>query len=477
MLTLINTNRMTPPIAPIGLDYVAGSARRAGIDTEVLDLCLSDSPTAAMCDYFGRNQPRLVGLSFRNSDDSFWPSAQWFVPELAETVAAVREHTDAPIVLGGTGYSIFPERTLEATGAEFGVCGDGEAAIVALYRQVTGRRRFGSVPGLIWKEEGRLPRNPPAWGGEMNLPVARDAVDNAAYFRLGGQMGLETKRGCPSRCVFCADVLAKGARPRLRDPDEVAEEAAGLYERGIDVLHTCDSEFNIPPDHALAICREFMRRGLGSRGRWYAYLAVAPFDAELAAALRRAGCAGVNFTGPVGCDEMLAALDQPHRCEDIARAVRLCRENGIAVMIDLMLGAPGETPRTVAATIEFCKRADADCVGVGLGVRLYPRLEMARRVAAEGQMESNPAVRRNYDGSVDLFKPTYYVSAALGPRPASLVRDCIAGDARFFPPADEAPAGGHADGDHNYNQNLPLVRAIAGGARGAYWDILRKLPR
>jgi hypothetical protein len=32
-------------------------------------------------------------------------------------------------------------------------------------------------------------------------------VDNAAYFRLGGQMGLETKRGCPSRCVFCADVL------------------------------------------------------------------------------------------------------------------------------------------------------------------------------------------------------------------------------------------------------------------------------
>ena len=30
MLTLINTNRMTPPIAPVGLDYMAGAARAAG---------------------------------------------------------------------------------------------------------------------------------------------------------------------------------------------------------------------------------------------------------------------------------------------------------------------------------------------------------------------------------------------------------------------------------------------------------------
>ena len=28
MLTLINTNRMQPPIAPLGLDYVAGAVRR-----------------------------------------------------------------------------------------------------------------------------------------------------------------------------------------------------------------------------------------------------------------------------------------------------------------------------------------------------------------------------------------------------------------------------------------------------------------
>ena len=51
---------------------------------------------------------------------------------------------------------------------------------------------------------------------------------------------------------------------------------------GIDHVHTCDSEFNIPADHALAVCREIVRRGLGGRLRWYAYCAPLPFTAELA---------------------------------------------------------------------------------------------------------------------------------------------------------------------------------------------------
>ena len=80
MLTLVNTNRMTPAIGPIGLDYIGASARRAGIEVEVLDLGLVEVPDKTMEDYFDGNNPELVGLSFRNSDDCFWPSADWFAP-------------------------------------------------------------------------------------------------------------------------------------------------------------------------------------------------------------------------------------------------------------------------------------------------------------------------------------------------------------------------------------------------------------
>ena len=35
MLTLINTNRMIPAIGPLGLDYVAGAAKQAGLDVRI----------------------------------------------------------------------------------------------------------------------------------------------------------------------------------------------------------------------------------------------------------------------------------------------------------------------------------------------------------------------------------------------------------------------------------------------------------
>lgn len=475
MLLLINTNRMRPPIAPIGLDYIAGAARAAGIEIDVLDLCMADDPDAAIREYFARRSPRLVGLSFRNIDDSFYPSMQSFVPALQRIVGQLRSASGSPIVLGGCGYSIFPRRLLEATGADFGVHGDGEAAIVGLYRAVCDGAGFESVPGLLWRCDGASYANPPAWPAPLSVPTARDALDNGRYFRLGGQIGLETKRGCDRRCVFCADVLAKGSRVRTRSPAEVADEAEALLVQGIDVLHLCDAEFNIPYPHAMAVCEEFARRRLGERLRWYAYLAAVPFDDALAGTMRRAGCVGINFTGPAASDAMLQAYRQPHRQADIAVTVGACKRAGITAMLDLMLGGPGETPGTVAEAIGFARSLPLDAVGAGLGVRLHPDFELLTTIAAEAPLETHAGIRRRYDGPLDLLQPTFYVSPALGAHPAAVVRDCVGGDKRFFEPSDEVDlAAAVASRDHNYSDNDPLARAIAAGARGAYWDILRQ---
>jgi len=88
-----------------------------------------------------------------------------------------------------------------------------------------------------------------------------------------------------------------------------------------------------------------IRRGLGERLRWYAYLAVLPFDEEIAGLMRRAGCVGINFTGDSASADMLARYRQPHRREDLVSAVRICHQQEIVVMIDLLLGAPVRHPR------------------------------------------------------------------------------------------------------------------------------------
>ncbi len=473
MLTLINTNRMVPAIGPIGLEYVAEAAALAGIEVSILDLALADDPAAALREHLSARESTLIGLSFRNVDDCFWPSAQWFVPDLTDLIRQIRTLSDAPIVIGGVGFSVFAERIVERTGADFGVRGDGEWATISLYRQLQGGRDFSRVEGLVWRRDARIRSNAPAWPAELSLPARREMVDNLAYFERGGQCGFETKRGCNRQCLYCADPLAKGPIPRSRKPVEIADEIESLAARGIDVLHTCDAEFNIPRRHAMAVCEELIRRSLGERVRWYAYLAVKPFDAELAQTMRKAGCVGINFTGDSASNVMLRAYHQPHRSEDLATAVRLCRENGMKVMIDLLLGGPGETPQTVAETIHFVKQIDPDCAGASLGIRVYPGTDMVGALRGQGPLGRNPGLRRKYTGEIDLFQPTFYISPALGPEPARLVKDLTGGDQRFFEPMAEQP-GAEAT-DHNYNDNTELVEAIRKGARGAYWDILHQL--
>ena len=478
MLTLINTNRMTPLIGPIGLDYVAGTAHRAGIDVDILDLSLTDDPGRAIKENISIRQSDLIGLSFRNADDCFWPSADWFVPGLKDIVDTLRNVTDVPIVCGGVGFSIFAKQIFEYSGLDFGIRGDGEAAIVSLLSQLQGKREFREVPGLLWRQNGIIHCNPPSWPDPIRLETARDFIDNSTYFKQGGQCGLETKRGCNRTCIYCADPLAKGCKPRLRNPSEIADEVQSLLSQGIDVLHICDSEFNIPRRHAYTVCEEFIRRSLGEKVKWYTYMSPTPFDAGLAQIMAQAGCVGIDFTGDSACEKMLGIYRQQHHKEDLSEAVRLCRRNKMAVMVDLLLGGPGETEQSIRETIDFMKKISPDCVGATLGMRVYPDTAVGITVTKEFQTGDTAGIRRKYDGELNLLKPTFYISKTLGDRPAQFVRDVIGGDERFFEPAIETDhAASHSDeaANYNYNENQQLTDAIRNGARGAFWDILRKL--
>ena len=460
---LVNPNRVRPPIAPIAVDLLASALERRGVGVRVLDLAWSGSVEedvrAAV-----RERPALVALTLRNLDDSSAASRVSFLPGHREVVSAVRRHTDAPVVLGGVGFSIAPAATLRALGADLGVRGEGEEALALLARGSAP----DSVPGLVWREGGRVRENA---ARPMELGAApaprRTFVDNARYLREGAQVGFETSRGCPMACRYCADPLARGRGLRRRAPESVADEVAALHAAGIDVLHTCDSEFGLDPAHGEAVASAIAARGLGARVRWYAYCTPTGFDDRLASAMRAAGCAGVNFGIDHVDDGQLARLGRAHRLADVERARAACRRAGIAAMFDLLLGAPGETRRTITFAIDALRRLDPEAVGVTLGLRLYRGTPLADELAPAGQ----PARGGVEAADGDLLGPSFYVDEALGDDVGPWLAALIGGDRRFFFLA-EAGAGADA-ASYNYNDNGPLEAAIAAGARGAYWDILR----
>ena len=179
----------------------------------------------------------------------------------------------------------------------------------------------------------------------------------------------------------------------MRSPSQVADELELLAARGIDHFHLCDSEFNVPVWHAREVCSELANRGLGDRIRWYTYATPAGFDDELAARMRAAGCAGVNFGADAADARMLEALGRDFEVADLEATARACRKAGLACMFDLLLGGPGETRESIQRSIEGMKRISPDRVGISQGVRVYPGTRLAAMVIAAGPLESNPNLR------------------------------------------------------------------------------------
>lgn len=468
---LVNPNRMKPATAPLALDYLGEALQKDGFAVDVLDLCFSDEAADEVDAYFGSKHPGLVAITLRNTDDVYFASQDFCLEKYREIIDFVRERSEAPIVLGGSGFSIMPEAILDYYGLDLGVWGEGEYALPLLAKTLATGGDLSAVPGLVHRVGNSFNRNTPAYTDlSRQPPLRRDVVDNVRYFNEGGMVGIESKRGCPQQCIYCADPLGKGAAVRLRSPASVAEELKSLLDRGIDHFHFCDSEFNIPAAHAADVCAEIIKRGLGGRIRWYAYASPAPFSAYLAHLFVNAGCAGVDFGADSGSDRMLRNLGCHFSVEDLSRTAGLCHDHGIVFMYDLLLGGPGETRDSVKETIDLMKRLSPHRVGVSLGVRLFPGTRLAAQVMADGSPVENRNLKGRVVGNDSLLAPIFYLSADLGLDAESYVESLIRGDERFFFVSSEAGAA-----NYNYNDNSVLVQAIKDGYRGAYWDILRRL--
>jgi radical SAM superfamily enzyme YgiQ (UPF0313 family) len=471
-VSFVNTNQVKPAIAPIAFDYLSGPMERAGFELTLLDLCFTDDCEATIAAHCREQAPDYWAVTLRNTDDVYFSSGYSFLDNIRDIVASLRRARSVPIVMGGAGFSVMPEKLLEYLGADFGIVREGEFSFPELLSCLEQGRPFTHIPGVVYRtaEGVRSTSLEHDAFGRLDLlgPHKRELVDNKRYFAKGGQIGIETKRGCNRTCIYCVEPLIKGRKVRLRNPDDVVAEMESLAERGINVFHINDSEFNLSIAHPLALCDAIVRRGLASRIQWYAYGMPRPFPDELAAAMKSAGCVGMNFGVDSASAEMLRILRRTFSPADIERAVLTAKRHGLEHILELLFGAPGETKDTVRETIEFVKRIDPERVSVTVGLRIFPGTELERMIRSEGLDGTNPNLHGHVDGNGDLLHPVFYLPTSLGPDPQRFIAELIGDDRRFF---------GANDRLFNYNANDALVEAIAQGERGAYWSILNRLEK
>ena len=474
-ILFINPNQMQPPVAPLAIDYLGQAIQRNGISLTVADLCLEYPDAPDVPTSFWRqcvsHPPSAILLTMRNLDDAYYASQETFLFSYRSLVKGLRMVFDVPILVGGCGFSISPEQILSFIGADFGVTGAAETDLVRVLESLDSPDQYPCLPGLVWKDGKTFRSNPPSFPIlQTDFFSDRDSVQNRYYFQEGGMVGLETKRGCSCTCRYCADLIAKGKRVFTKPLAFLLKEIESLLDMGITVFHLCDSEFNLPGEHAFQVCKAIKDAGLSHRIRWYTYATPQGFDESLAFEMAEAGCVGINFGVDHCRPEILAALGRQHREADLSRTAKAARRAGLTFLFDLLLGGPGETRQTMREVIELCQALAIPRVGTPVGIRIYPNTPLAEEIKGQGTFGRNPHLRGVLENNEDLLLPLFYVSAELGNEWESFLGSLVGDDVRFFFPLREKQTS-----NYNYNANLVLTEAIRKGHKGAFWDILRRV--
>ena len=471
-IVLVNPNPMKPPVTPVSLDYLGSACSDAGIEVDLIDCSVVPDWSKQLSQVLAE-KPTLVGVTVRNIDDSYFASRDFSIRRIIPVLEEIKKSTEAPICLGGVGFSIFTSESLQFCDVPYGICGCGEESLVKLVIALKNKIELETVPGLVWMENGNYRSNAilPVPLEKIDL-ASRSLIDNRHYFENGGQVGFETKRGCSLNCTYCPEPLIRGKDVRVRNPLNVVEELTSLYNCGINVFHTCDSEFNCPYSHAVQVSQAIIESGLGSKIKWYAYCSPEYFTEELEYLMRQAGCVGIDFGADHGDNTMLRRLGHGYTSDDLIRIRKICLKYNMTCMFDLLLGSPGETKESIETTIHLMEKIKPDRVGISLGVRLYPITRMGRKILEEskGTLSKNPSLFGDLEDNKSLFRPIYYCDANLGEDVEDWLHGLVGDDRRFL-------LGRRTDANlnYNYNDNPELIEAIKQGHRGAYWDILRRV--
>ncbi|MCG2791430.1 MAG: radical SAM protein [Actinomycetia bacterium] len=470
---LINSNLMKPPVAPLGLDYIGSIIIRNGFNVELLDLNFSANIEYDIRKKLTNNSFLAIGLNIRNTDDCYYLSQDFFLPKIKDIVEEIRKYSDSPIILGGGGFSVAPLEITKYLKADYGIIGDGEIIFLRLLENIGNNKKYPdlleNINGIVFKDSD-YKLIEPEYNKLKEYPLPnRDLADNKRYFVEGGIGAIETKRGCNRKCIYCADPVIKGCKIRLRPIKTVIKELKNLIDKGINYIHFCDSEFNLPLDYATNLLIQIIDSNIGDKIKWYSYMSPVPFYNSLAKLLKKAGCEGINFGVDSADPKILKNLRRNHTLNDLITVAELCSKYKIKFMFDLLLGGPEEDRVSIKYTIDNIKKLNPTCVGICYGIRIYSGTYLASIVNKEF-FSNNRNLYGNVKYNTNFFKPIFYISEKIGRDIAEYTNSLVSYDKRFFIGATD-----NSDKNYNYNENLKLQRAIKDGYRGAFWDILQQI--
>jgi len=317
--------------APLGMLYVAASARDAGFDVSFVDLSADRIDSD-----FDLPSAEVYGLTSTILDAKF----------AAAVARHIRKRFPKSKTIVGGPISISPEQ-IDSSLFDSIVRGEGERVILDVLFDYPNLK--GEYVGERLIDLDALP-----------FP-ARDMISGSlggnVFAQRGGYFGEEstviaTSRGCPFGCVYCASPGIWNRRIVYRSAENVFAEIDEVEGRfGVRQFRFSDDNVTTSRRRIDDLCGMLRRKG--SSIAWRASIRTVPNDLELFETLKSAGCVEASFGVESGDQDVLDALQKQTTVEDNRTAILNAKKAEMDVRILFMIGTPGETLKTVDRNIEF----------------------------------------------------------------------------------------------------------------------------
>lgn len=325
-----------------------------GLKVEVLDLYFADG--AAQQRFFRQNWG-LIGIT----------ATSFSFPVCREAAQRVKQLSPSrpPVVVGGPHASVAREEVLKERDIDFAVYGEGEIPLLSLAKSLAAeevsKESLRQINGLIFRDGDQVLVNPPQERiGELDaLPLAPyDLFPMDRY----DTYSLNTARGCPFSCVYCASEAILGRTWVAKTPGRMVEEIEYLLTGwGKKPVYIIDDTFNLDEDRVQEFCRLLLSRGVEIEWNTCGMRADRT-NPEMLRLMRLSGCVGVSVGVESANPKVLKNIGKGENIEAIWAGIRRLKEAGISVCAMFMIGNPGDTRETVLESIAFAKSLAVDYV-------------------------------------------------------------------------------------------------------------------